>query len=487
MRAHKAKDSSRKRGRSRFDRGLGLTVLTGLALLLVIGVVFSVAYGSQQITRAATDLHSADETLRAATVARAQLALAGYMATVDAELGWSTSARGTSEGEAADALVEIDNGIVGLQASGVAGDYDLRAHGDAFNGTSREILQLLQQDQAAEAQALSEAQLAPQFDVLVGSLVEVRDDLADEVRTSDALLGRVGNVARFLVAFFIPAAVILIYRELAMRRQHEVELEGRLAAERQLAQAREEFIASASHELRTPLTGIAGMAMLLEEDLANHGSDLSKELIDVIIGEASDLSRMVDDLLTTARLDAGALHFAFDDVDVAAEITDTAESFTRSGMALRVDCEPATVRADRTRFRQVVRNLLSNAKKYGGPNVRIEGRSTGNTYLVSVADDGTGLPEGVEEHIFERFVHKGRDSATTDSVGLGLSIVHALVLGMGGAITYERKAHETHFVVRLPLSLDAPIPVVSSRHSPTANGNLAAAAEHAAASLRGNR
>jgi len=239
-------------------------------------------------------------------------------------------------------------------------------------------------------------------------------------------------------------------------------------------------------ELRTPLTGIAGMAMLLEEDLANQGSDLSKELIDVIIGEASDLSRMVDDLLTTARLDAGALHFSFEDVEVAAEIADTAESFTRSGMALQVDCEPATVRVDRTRFRQVVRNLLSNAKKYGGPNVRVEGRSAGNTYLVTVADDGAGLPEGVEEHIFERFVHKGRDSATTDSVGLGLSIVHALVLGMGGAITYQRQAHETRFVVRVPLSLDAPILAMPAAPSVTATGNPAAAAQHAAATLRGD-
>ena len=456
MRARKQSSTTRRPQRSRFDRGLGLTVLTGLALLLVLGVVFSVAYGSQQITRAATDLHKADESLRSATVARAQLALAGYMATVDAEWGTSSStARDLSELEAAKALHDLSQGVDELNVSGVLGAGDLEGDVSEFSAAGREILALLDVDRSAEAQELSRTRLEPSFEAVVAGFVDVRDGLAEKVTLSDALLGRVGNLARFLVAFFVPAAVIMIYRELAMRRQHEVELEQRLAAERQLAQAREEFIASASHELRTPLTGIAGMAMLLEEDLTQHGSDLSKELVDVIIGEASDLSRMVDDLLTTARLDAGALHFAFDDVEVAIEIKETGESLARAGLDLTIDCESALIRADKTRFRQVIRNLLSNAKKYGGPKVRVEGHSAGNTYLVRVVDNGDGLPTSVEERIFERFVHKGRDSATTDSVGLGLSIVHALVIGMGGAITYERIADETHFVVRMPLSPSA--------------------------------
>ena len=76
--------------RSRFHRVLGVTVLFGLSLVLIVGVVFAIAYGSRNITSTATDLHKVDESLRSATIARAQLALAGYMAAVDDRFGTVT-------------------------------------------------------------------------------------------------------------------------------------------------------------------------------------------------------------------------------------------------------------------------------------------------------------------------------------------------------------------------------------------------------------
>jgi signal transduction histidine kinase len=175
-------------------------------------------------------------------------------------------------------------------------------------------------------------------------------------------------------------------------------------------------------------------------------------LVDVIIREASDLERIVEDLLTSARLDAGALHFSFDDVNVAVEVEEVAAGVMRSGADIDISCRPALVRADRTRLRQIVRNLLSNAMKYGGPNIRVQGTTAGRSYVLIVADDGDGLPEPVHQHLFERFVHREGDAARTDSVGLGLSIVHALVVGMGGAISYEHDESESRFMIRLPLA-----------------------------------
>ena len=246
-----------------------------------------------------------------------------------------------------------------------------------------------------------------------------------------------------------------MYRELARRQQRQLELERRLAAERNLAASREDFIANASHELRTPLTGILGMALLLEEEPALQDSEMAHELLSLVISEAGDLSRMVDDLLTTARLDSGALHFAFEDCDIDEETTEAVGTLIRAGMAVAIDTEPGTVRADRLRLRQVFRNLLSNAQKYGGPNIRVEGRIEGATYLWSVIDDGAGVSEAILGRLFRPFIHRGEDVAVTDSVGLGLSIVHALVHGMGGGVTHSRIDDETHFTVRLPLSSSA--------------------------------
>lgn len=442
-----------RRRKTIFDRGLGLTVMTGLALVFIIGVVFAVAYGSQRITRSATDLHKADETLRAATVVRAQVALSVFMASVDDQFGTvSTAAQNLSQNEALVALADLDTGVGELRADGASRGTSLDDRAAEFTSVARTTLEYLQTGRWAEAQQLADAELNESFRALVDEAVLIRNDLRSQVQASDTMLGQASTVARFLVAFFVPVAVILTYRELVRRQQHEVELQRRLDLERELAVARDEFIANASHELRTPLTGITGMAMILEEDPAVKGSEFASELLDVIIGESGDLERMVEDLLTTARLDAGALQFTFDNVEVHDEVVEVAASLTRSGLRVSVDCAPGRVRADQLRLRQVVRNLLSNAKKYGGPNVHVDGSVEGRTYLITVSDDGVGLPDEIAANAFQRFVHRGHETATTDSVGLGLSIVKSLTDGMGGSVKYERVAGRTRFLVRLPLA-----------------------------------
>jgi len=435
-----------------FDRGLGLTVITGLVLVFIVGVVFAVAYGSQRITRSATDLHKADETLRAATVVRAQVALSVFMATMDDEFGTvSTAGQALSESEAHIALFDLETGIEELRQSGASDGTDLGMFGSDFVGVSRDTLSALDQGDVTAARQIAEADLNGSFRLLVDETVLIRNDLRALVESSDTMLGHMSSVARFLVAFFVPVAVILTYRELSRRQQQELELKRRLDVERELAISRDEFIANASHELRTPLTSIAGMAMLLEEDPAVMSSELAAELVDIIIGESGDLGRMVEDLLTTARIDAGALQFTFENIEVSGEAIEVANSLARSGLQIEIDCEPGRVRADRLRFRQIVRNLLSNAKKYGGPDVRVEGKAEGRTYLFVVSDDGDGLPEEIVAKAFQRFIHQGNETATTDSVGLGLSIVQSLTDGMGGSVKYERIDGRTRFLVRLPL------------------------------------
>ncbi len=440
------------RARSRFDRALAVTLIAGVSLLVVVGVVFAIAASSQQITSAATSLHKADETLRMATVARAQLAIGVYLTVVDDELGLdSGEAVALSVGEARDALAQMEEGFEALLEDDVEVSASLLATHVAFTETGSAIIDLLAEREADAALTVMRDELAPQFTILSSSLEGLRDEMRGRVAASDRLLGNIERVARFMVAFLVPAVVMFVYRELLRRQQRQVELERRLETERNLSRAREEFIANASHELRTPLTGITGLALMLAEDPIVAQSESATELLDLVVSESYDLARMVEDLLTAARIDAGALHFTFEDVKVLPEIEESAGAMVKSGASISIDCEPATVRADQLRLRQVIRNLLSNAIKYGGDQIRVEGRIEGRTYVCAVVDNGAGIAEEVADRLFERFVHQGKETAVRESVGLGLAIVHALANGMGGSIKYQRTANETHFTLRLPL------------------------------------
>jgi len=441
-----------RQGASKWDRALGITLVAGLAMLVLLGLVFAIAYGSQRITSDATSLHHADEVLRSATVVRAQLALGVNAGQVDRQFGSDSSeAIELSLEEAAQALEDMDTGLDALMTEGMAVE-DVEILGGMFAATANEAIDLMLVEEYQSASTVVGDRLRPEFNQLVTSLVSIRDELATSVRSSDLLLSQIGNIARFLVAFLLPAAVIFIYRDLLRRQARQTDLESRLESARQIAEAREEFIANASHELRTPLTSITGLAMLLEETPAIQDDPGSSELVELMISESFDLNRMVEDLLTTARIDAGALFYTFQDVHPEAEVTEVVESLKRAGSVIEVSCAPAVMRADAVRYRQILRNLVNNAGKYGGPNVRVLGSVEGRTYLCEVIDDGDGVPDEISDRLFERFVHQGQQTAVRGSVGLGLSIVHALAQGMGGSVSYRRMNDQTHFAVRMPLA-----------------------------------
>jgi signal transduction histidine kinase len=161
---------------------------------------------------------------------------------------------------------------------------------------------------------------------------------------------------------------------------------------------------------------------------------------------------MVDDLLIAARIEAGALSFKPSEMDVAEATAAVLAPMLRTGASIQVDVEPANVWADPLRVRQVIRNLVSNAIKHGGPRVGIYGRIERGEFVCSVVDDGAGVPDEIVGQLFERFVHDGRQALLAGSVGLGLNIARSLVLEMNGDLVYERIRGTTWFTFRLPLA-----------------------------------
>ena len=144
---------------------------------------------------------------------------------------------------------------------------------------------------------------------------------------------------------------MLAYRSLLRRqiRHSQVELDARLAAEREITRSRDEFIANISHELRTPLTSIYGFSEVLLE--GGVDDEESRDLVAMINRETSELGRMVEDLLVTAGSAESEISFATETTSVAGEIAQVIEPLAWHGVDIVTDVEDAGIVVDRLRFR----------------------------------------------------------------------------------------------------------------------------------------
>lgn len=222
-----------------------------------------------------------------------------------------------------------------------------------------------------------------------------------------------------------------------------------LALER-LLQSKGEFVARVSHELRTPMTVVLGLA----EELVNAGRvtdrDEAEELLRLIVDQSRELSLIVEDLLVAARLDLGTLTIRPDEVNLAREVRLAWSGAAAPGIELELDvAESITAWADPLRVRQIIRNLLTNAARYGGKRVRVEAQETPESVILVVADDGPGVPEEEAERIFEPYIQAANTKGMPAAMGLGLSVSRSLARLMGGDVTYRRADEWTRFEVSL--------------------------------------
>lgn len=217
------------------------------------------------------------------------------------------------------------------------------------------------------------------------------------------------------------------------------------------------FIADASHELRTPLAAIKGYSDMLRwtEPLSDSGqSSLAR-----IDSQTERMSRLVEDLLTLARLDEGREPKleTVDLTELLVECTSDMQAAARTHVwHLDVPHEPVEVVADRSQMQHVILNLLSNARKHTDEGTRvIAGLSVDRAHreaVVSVVDNGPGIDPEFLPKIFDRFTRADKARSGSDgTTGLGLAIVQAIVQAHGGSIQVQSQPGHTVFTVRLPL------------------------------------
>ena len=213
-----------------------------------------------------------------------------------------------------------------------------------------------------------------------------------------------------------------------------------------LVKAKDEFIAKVSHELRTPLTAVVGLTS--EMSAMDLTEEEQSELMLLVSGQAAEMSYIVEDLLVASRAEMGTIALDRTYVDL-----DTEMRKTISGLGVTVQEVPEDVPgvfADASRVRQILRNLLTNADRYGGPNRRVLAGTIFDKAWVEVRDDGEGVSPSAAATIFEPY--STAHSGNTGSVGLGLSVARQLAELMGGTLTYHRDRGETVFRLELPLS-----------------------------------
>lgn len=226
------------------------------------------------------------------------------------------------------------------------------------------------------------------------------------------------------------------FQAVAEERSRELTVErAEVERLRRVDLAKSEFVAIAAHEFRTPLAAVIGVLTTLDD----HGGQLSAaertELIEGATAQASRLARLVDDLLTIARIEDGVVRLDLEPVEPGDLLAEATEASGMTGR-LVVSAEPVgRVVCDRDAIVRVLTNLLDNAGKYSpeGSEVHITVCAEGELVRFAVADQGPGIPEDERAEVFERF--RRLDGASSrQGTGLGLYICRGLIEAHGGTI-----------------------------------------------------
>jgi len=232
---------------------------------------------------------------------------------------------------------------------------------------------------------------------------------------------------------------------------------------RRVEQIRRDFVANVSHELRTPLTSIKGYAETLV-GIDAYEPEQTRSFLEVILRNANHMNTMLDELLQLSRLEHGKLRVDLVSVDPSSALYSAWKSChplsKNINFVNELDASTPAVRANFEQLVQVFRNVLENAVKYVPDEtavIRVHAEPEGRELVVSVEDNGTGIPAGDQSRIFERFyrVEKDRNSSI-EGTGLGLAICRHILANHGGRITVQSPVPETgtgsRFIITLPLA-----------------------------------
>jgi signal transduction histidine kinase/DNA-binding response OmpR family regulator len=248
--------------------------------------------------------------------------------------------------------------------------------------------------------------------------------------------------------------------------QRTVELKQAMEAAEEASRAKSGFLANMSHELRTPMNAIIGYSEMLMEDAEGDGNEEVVEDLKKIHSAGKHLLSLINDVLDLSKVESGKMDLYLETFEIAPmvdAVVATIEPLVgKNGNRLRVEVDPSLgeMRADLTKVRQALLNLLSNAAKFtheGEIGVEVQAGQAGGIDWVrmSVSDSGIGIPPEKIDHVFEEF-SQADESTTRDygGTGLGLAISRSFCRMMGGDITLQSTVGEgSTFTIELPVEV----------------------------------
>ncbi|HLL38269.1 MAG TPA: ATP-binding protein [Rubrobacteraceae bacterium] len=228
--------------------------------------------------------------------------------------------------------------------------------------------------------------------------------------------------------------------------------------QRQIEHAKAEFIANASHELKTPLFALQGYLEMLDDE---EDEEVRKEFLKDMKAQTERLKSLAKTLLDLSRLDANAVTFRLEEVDLEDLLHEIRRDFAYTGREIYINVEEGLppVKTDPIQLHRMLAILVDNALKYsGGPGgtepITLDLHRENGHALVSVTDRGCGIPEAEIPHIFDRF-YRAQGSSRADGTGLGLALAGEISQHLGGDIRVESEQDlGSIFSVELPFASD---------------------------------
>jgi signal transduction histidine kinase len=263
---------------------------------------------------------------------------------------------------------------------------------------------------------------------------------------------RFGEYDLRILMLFAEQAAVAISNAQAFKRERESV--NRLA---DLDRLKTDFIATITHELKTPLTSLMGYATILRKRSADLAPEQREEFFNIMSRQGDRILRLIEELLHSSRIDAGAARLRREPLNLSAIVKDVEAGLAGLArthtLAFTVPDRDLGLFGDATALEHVLTNLVENALKYSEPGttIRLSVEELESEVLISVKDHGQGIPPEDLPHIFERFRQADGRGRTRSSVGLGLYIVRSLVNAHGGRVWADStEGVGTTFTIALP-------------------------------------
>lgn len=242
-------------------------------------------------------------------------------------------------------------------------------------------------------------------------------------------------------------------------RQAEEELRKALETEKELHALKSRFVAMASHEFRTPLSTIMSSVDLIGRYTERVNDEKVDKHVHRIKGKVREMTAMLNDFLSLERIEQGQIVCTPVDLDIVhlcIEMMEELRTLTKAGQAIDFDHDSTerNVRLDLQMLSNVISNLVTNAVKYSpeGSSVKLRTRITDGQLILTVHDQGMGIPLEDQQHLFQRFF-RGSNATTIQGTGLGLNIIKRYLDLMNGRIRFTSEPGNTMFTVELPQHL----------------------------------